>query len=251
MTNKIFFAKSDSPKMIKAFTDAQNTFKYLWRELSWEYRRIVPALEVACVKVAFSEQIDPDEEPTVEHMWINDIMFDGEVIKGTLINTPGELTNIENGDEVTIPLNQISDWLFATQGKTYGGFTIQAMRSDMNKAARAEHDEAWGLDFGDYNDILLVYEQKEHPENLIDHPMSRNTKEKLEEFIKEYPGELTAADEFGYSILHKETIAGNLTSVEVLLSLGADKTQKTIYGKTALDLAMQLEWEHIVALLEK
>jgi uncharacterized protein YegJ (DUF2314 family) len=91
MTNRIFFAKGDSPKMIKAFTDAQNTFKYLWRELRWEYRRIV----------------------------------------------------------------------------------------------------------------------------------------------------------------HREAIAGNLTSVEVLLSLGADKTTKTNTGKTALDFARLLEWEHIIPLLEK
>lgn len=251
MTTKIFFAKGDSPKMIKAFTDAQNTFKYLWRELSWEYRRIVPALEVACVKVAFSEQIDATDEPIIEHMWINDIMFDGDEIKGTLINTPNELTNVENGDEVTIPLNQISDWLFATRGKTYGGFTIQAMRSDMSKEERAEHDEAWGLDFGDYNDILLVYEQKEHPENLVDHPMCKNMKEKLEEFMKQHPDELTATDELGYTMLHKETIAGNLTSVEVLLSLGADKTRRTNKGKTALDFAKQLQWEHIIPLLEK
>jgi uncharacterized protein YegJ (DUF2314 family) len=251
MTQKIFFAKSDSPEMIKAFTDAQNTFKYLWRELSWEYRRIVPALEVACVKVAFSQQFDDSDEPTVEHMWINDIMFDGEEIKGILVNTPGELTNIENGDEVTIPLNHISDWLFATSGKTYGGFTIQAMRASMTAAGRSEHDEAWGLDFGDYNDILVVYEQKEHPENLIDHPMSRNMKEKLAEFITQHPGELTNTDELGYTILHKETIAGNLTSVEVLLSLGADKTTKTHSGKTALDFAKLLNWEQLITLLEK
>jgi uncharacterized protein YegJ (DUF2314 family) len=251
MTNKIFFAKGDSPKMLKAFADAQSTFKYLWRELYWEYRRIVPALDVACVKVAFSQQIDKDEEPVVEHMWINDIMFDGEEIKGTLVNTPGELTNIENGDEVTIPLNQISDWLFACAGKTYGGFTIQAMRSDMNNKGRKEHDEAWGLDFGDYNDILVVYEQKEHPENLIVHPMNKHFKENLADYIKQNPAELTAADEFGYTILHRETIAGNLTSVEVLLSAGADTTRKTNKGKTALDFAKQLNWEHIIPLLEK
>jgi uncharacterized protein YegJ (DUF2314 family) len=251
MTQKIFFAKSDSPEMIKAFTDAQNTFKYLWRELSWEYRRIVPALEVACVKVAFSEQIEDTDEQIVEHMWINDIMFDGEEIKGILVNTPNELTNIENGDEVTIPLNQISDWLFATGGKTYGGFTIQAMRAEMNTTQRKEHDEAWGLDFGDYNDILVVYEQKEHPENLIDHPMSKNMKEKLAEFITQHPGELTSTDEQGYTILHKETIAGNITSVEVLLSLGANKTTRTNTGKTALDFARQLNWEHLIPVLEK
>jgi len=248
---KIFFAKSDSPKMIEAFTNAQNTFKYFWRELYWEYHRIVPALNVACVKVAFSQVIDQGSEPTVEHMWINNILFDGSAIKGTLINTPNELTNIENGDEVTIPLNQISDWLFSTREKTYGGFTIQAMRSEMNNKERKEHDKAWGLNFGDYNDILLVYEQKEHPENLIEHPMSKNSRENLADFIKRHPGEITATDEAGCTLLHRETIAGNLTSVEFLLLSGADKTQKTNQGKTALDFARQLKWEHIIPVLEK
>lgn len=248
---KIFFAKSDSPKMIDAFTNAQNTFKYFWRELSWEYRRIVPALDVACVKVAFSQDIDPPSEPIVEHMWINNIVFNGEEIKGTLINTPNELTNIENGDEVTIPLTQISDWLFSTRGKTYGGYTIHAMRSEMNDKERREHDNAWGLDFGDYNDILLVYEQKEHPENLIEHPMSKNMKESLIDFVKQHLNEITATDESGYTFLHRETLAGNLTSVEILLLSGADKTKKTNQGKTALDFAKQLKWEHIIPILEK
>lgn len=249
--DKIFIAKSDSPKMIEAFTNAQNTFKYFWRELYWEYHRIVPALSVACVKVAFSQDIDPGSEPIVEHMWINNIMFDGEAIKGTLINTPNKLTNIENGDEVTIALNQISDWLFSNGKKTYGGFTIQAMRSEMNSKERKEHDKAWGLDFGDYNDILLVYEQKEHPEHLIEHHMSKHMKEKLADFIKQHPGEITAIDKAGCTLLHRETIAGNLTSVEVLLSFGADKTSKTKQGKTALDFAKQLKWDHIIPVLEK
>lgn len=246
----IFFARGSDPKMIKAFTDAQNTFKYLWRELSWEYRRIVPALDMACVKVAFSQEVEGADEPIIEHMWINNITFDGEEIKGILLNTPNELTNVENGDEVSIPLSQISDWLFSSGGRTYGGFTIHAMRSDMSKKELKEHDEAWGLDFGDFNDIQLVYEHKEHPENLIEHPMSKNMKEKLQEFLSAYPDEVTSVDEAGYTLLHKEAIAGNLTSVEVLLAAGADKTRTTNKGKTALDFAKELEWERIVEVLE-
>ena len=37
--NTIF--ASESPEMISAFNKAQETFKYFWRELSWEYRRII------------------------------------------------------------------------------------------------------------------------------------------------------------------------------------------------------------------
>lgn len=36
----------------------------------------------------------------------------------------------------------------------------------MSDKERADHDAAWGLKFGDYNDILMAYQQKQHPENL-------------------------------------------------------------------------------------
>lgn len=243
----IFFADGENPKMIEAFKKAQETFKYFWRELSWEYRRIIPGLDVACVKLAFTQEIDG--ETIVEHMWINDVNFDGETIYGVLVNQPSELTNVNNGDEVQIPINQISDWLFAIGGKTYGAFTIQAMRSQMSDDEREDHDEAWGLDFGDFNDILVVNEQKEKPENLIEHPMSKNMKDSLIDFVKNNPEEVSAQDELGYTFLHREAVAGNLTSVEILLESGADKNVKTASGKTALDFAKQLNWEHLIPLL--
>jgi len=251
-----FSAADDNPNMVAAFKKAQETFKYFWRELSWERRRIVPALDVACVKAAFSQELSfmqkmrGKKKPVIEHMWINEIQFDGNRIKGILMNEPNDLTNVKKGAEVEIPLSQLSDWLFAGGGKTYGGFTIQAMRSEMTDKERAEHDEAWGQNFGDCSDILIVFQQKEHPEHLIEHPMSKNMREQLVDFLKQNPGELTDKDEAGYTFLHKEAIAGNLTSVEVLLQAGADKNQKTNSGKTALDFAQQLGWQHIVAALQ-
>lgn len=246
----IFYSEAEDPEMIKAFHKAQETFPYFWRELYWEYRRIVPALDLACVKVAFMQEVPGRTTPIVEHMWINDVEFDGDTVSGVLINDPQELTNIKNGDPVKVPLSQVSDWLFSSQGITYGGFTIQQLRSAMEEEERKEHDEAWGLDFGDYNDILLAYKQKEHPENLIEHPMSINMDESFNEFLKEYPLEITNRDEAGYTLLHKEAIAGNRTSVEVLLQFGADKNSKTNNGKTPLDFAKQLGWQHVVPVLE-
>ena len=248
--NKVFFASGEDEKMIAAFEKAQQTFKYYWREISWEYRRIIPALDVCCVKVAFSQTFEGEDEPTVEHMWINDVDFNGEIISGTLVNEPNELTNVENGDEVKIPLSQISDWLFAIAGKTFGGFTIQAMRSSMSSKELKEHDKAWGLNFGDFNDILIVNKQKENPENLIEHPMSKNMGESLREYLTQNPKEVNEADEDGITPLHEEAVKGNLTSIEILLSFGANKNAKTNNGFTALDLAKKLNWEHIITSLE-
>lgn len=249
--SKIFFAKGDSPEMITAFEKAQETFKYFWRELSWEYRRIIPGLDVACVKVAFSQEFPGRDEPMVEHMWINEVGFDGDHVSGILINDPNEITNVGKGEPITIPLNQVSDWLFSIDGRTYGGFTIHAMRAMMEPAEREEHDAAWELEFGDFNDVLIVHQQKEEPANLVEHPMSRNMKEKLVEFLSQNPEEIKGQDDAGYTMLHHETISGNLSSVEVLLEMGADKNIKTSEGKTALDFAKQLKWDHIIPVLEK
>lgn len=249
MSEQIFFARGDSPEMQAAFQKAQASFKYFWRELSWEYRRIIPGLDLACVKIAFTQQFPDQQDPVVEHMWINEVEFDGDNVTGILINQPNELTNVNNGDPVSFPLEQISDWLFAIEGRTYGGFTIHTMRSQMETAEREEHDAAWGLEFGDFNDILIVNNQRENPENLVEHPMSRNMKEKLVEFLQQHPAELSNADEEGFTMLHREAIAGNLSSVEILLQQGADKNRKNNAGKTALDYAKQLDWQQLIPVL--
>lgn len=173
----VFYADGEDEAMLKAFEQARKSFRYFWRELYWERLRIVPALSFACVKVAFSQELNGSTE--VEHMWVNDVYFDGERVCGVLVNDPNVLSSVKNGDEVAVPLEQISDWMFAIEGKTYGGFSVQAMRKAMSQSERAEHDEAWGLNFGDPDVVLVAYEQQEHPQNLTEHPMSVNTKKKF------------------------------------------------------------------------
>ena len=96
---------------------------------------------------------------------------------------------------------------------------------------------------------MVVYEQKEHPENLIEHPMSKNTYEQVRQYIKEHPNMVTDADEFGYTQLHNEAITGNLNLVNLLLENGADKNARTKSGKTAADFAKILGWSEIEKVL--
>ena len=48
-----------------------------------------------------------------------------------------------------------------------------------------------------------------------------------------------------------EAIAGNLTRLELLLAKGADKNAKNIHGKTALDYARALGWDHVTEALSR
>ncbi|MEK6233745.1 MAG: DUF2314 domain-containing protein, partial [Planctomycetales bacterium] len=55
----VFFFDDEDPDMQRAYEDARSTFGHFWRELAWEQRRIVPALQMAMVKFPFT-----DEEPS-------------------------------------------------------------------------------------------------------------------------------------------------------------------------------------------
>ncbi len=262
----IFRVPGEDNIINNAMEEARKTFKYFWREVSWDQKRVVPALSTACVKIAFAEPKDnasnEDEvsidDFIIEHMWINEVYYDGEFIYGVLINEPQDISNIRMGDQVCAPLDQLSDWMFAiAEGdeenpvlKTYGAFTVQAMRSQMSEEKLAEHDKSWGLDFGDYNEVLVAYGQKENPEVLIEHPLSINSAESLQKYLDENPDSVNEQDSVGYTMLHNECIAGNLTCVKALIEKGADKNLQTQEGKTALDFAKQLEWNHIVEYLE-
>src|SRR5262249_51459333 len=150
--SRVFRFDGSDPAMQAAYRNARSTFRYFWRELSWEYRRIVPGLGLSAVKAPFSDE-DGGE---VEQMWVGEIDFDGESVHGTLLNAPTHLRSGEKGDRVSIPLAEISDWMYSIDDEVYGGYTVNLMRSRMKPRERREHDEAWGLNFGDPTKVRVV-----------------------------------------------------------------------------------------------
>jgi len=262
--NTIYPFKGDDPAMEQAFKEARKTFKFLWRELSWEYRRIVPGLDLACVKVAF--RTDGDEgAPEAEHMWLNELMFDGYLIRGVLVNEPQWVTSVQQGDDVSVTINDIGDWMYATSGEVYGAYTVNVMRANMGNGERRSHDAAWGLDFGDPNSIRLTYDSggkkkgflsrmfsgKEDPKTAAeleqtDHPMCINMGDSLKEAIASDSEFITGVDEIGNTLLHSEAIAGNCLSVQALLAGGADRNLKNNHGHTPLDLAKMMNWPMVI-----
>tara|TARA_R110002095_G_scaffold215691_3_gene210622 strand:+ start:22201 stop:23010 length:810 start_codon:yes stop_codon:yes gene_type:complete len=265
--DNIVMNQGDDPEMEAASKQARKTFRYFWREMSWEYRRIVPGLDLAAVKVAFTDLDVAPGDPDTEHMWVNEIQCDGKEIIGALLNEPAWLTNISAGDPVCEPVSEISDWMFAIQGKVYGAYTVNLLRSRMSPRERKEHDQAWGLDFGDPEEIEVVYVEPQQKRGLfgkksfidpedqrrakIEHPMSINMGESLKASLKESKEMLHATDEDGWTMLHRDALAGNATIVKILLKHGADKNLKTPDGDTALDLARIFGWKHVMKLLSK
>jgi len=261
--SKVFMFDNDDAEMQRAYQNARANFRYFWRENAWERRRIVPGLDLSCVKAPFTDgktRTKESDPPAVEEMWFSEVDFDGREVSGVLLNAPNWLKSIKQGDAVRMPLAQISDWMYAINGEVFGAYTVNLIRSRMSRQERQDHDNAWGLNFGDPNKIRVMPEpkssggffkslfgKKEEPSQ--DHPMSINMAPSLQEELKKKPKMLLHKDEQGWTLLHHEALAGSAPTVKVLLAAGADRTAKTNHGATPLQLAKSLGWEHVVALL--
>ena len=271
MNEPIFPVDSQHPGMKRAVSTARKSFRFFWREMTWEYRRIIPGLDLAAIKAAFTDHDDLASADDVEQMWVNDVEFDGRTLRGTLINQPNELISVSQGDAVEISLREITDWMYASQGKVYGGFTVNHIRSEMSKAERKAHDAAWGLDFGDPAVTRFVppeYIGRKPPGFLArllgrgeesqdaaevaatEHPMAINMLDSMKDAFRDRDN-LVAADDNGLNVLHSMSLGGAARGVNVLIRLGADPTVETHHGDTAWRLAKRVGWKNVLKVLEK
>ncbi len=263
--SKVFLFDSDDPAMQRAYEEARSTFKYFWREIAWERRRIIPGLDLACVKAPFSDSkrtASSKDNLEVEQMWLGEIDFDGQFVSGELLNAPNWLKSVKAGDSVRLTLNEITDWMYAIDAKVFGGYTVNLMRSRMSRGERNEHDSAWGLNFGDPNSIRIMpvtntwggmikgwFGGKSDP-HIEEHPMSEAMAPSLKEQLTDAPAMLNEKDDRGWTFLHHQALAGSTASVKILLELGADTKALTDNGMTPLQLAKSLGWDKVIALLK-
>ena len=199
-------------------------------------------LSIASIKATFSDDFSiPNLE--VEHMWVNEIYFDGISISGVLLNSPLFLKSISKGDRVSFPLDRLDDWLCVIGSEIYGGYTIQTIRSKMNDEEIQEHDAAWRLNFPT-PDIVQIPERDPEFDITIAEMMAEQIKKQPELVNQIY-------DDEGRTLLHLESLYGKIASVKVLLEHGASPKVKCDRGWTPLDYAKSIGWNSIIAVLEK
>ena len=275
----IFAVEKDDKDMEIAADMARKLFRYFYRELAWEKRRIVPGLEICVVKIGFAdpENTRPAKEGEFEkeYMWVSDVDFDGKQIYGTLQNDPHSLKSYKAGDNIKVPGKQLVDWFYVQMGETYGGFTIDRMRARMGKGERKAHDAAWGLDFGEPGYVKVVPDsylgqEKEKKKSLFsflskpkptrqdydlvakfEHPMSVNMRSSLEDALRKNPSFINQSNELGFNMLHQLALAGSFDGVDVCLNAGFDPKQPATNGMTAYRLAKSLGWQRVMERLAK
>ena len=274
---RVSFTPARDPEMEAASQRARESFRYYWREMTWEYRRFVTGLSASAIKVAF---VDPPNElgesSPPEHLWLNNVQFDGVSLTATLMNAPSWVRSVEQGQRVQVPFQQLGDWMYAYSHRCYGAFTVNVIRSRMEASERVNHDKAWGFDFGDPHDVHVVpdwsaptFSKKKRlfgkrraandlaaagaGQNLAaEHPMALEMVDKYgEQLRQDARGVLEYRDDRGFTPLHHMARGGALPAVELMLTHGADPRALTGHGWTAAQLAYSLGWHDVVALLQR
>jgi hypothetical protein len=132
--------------------------------------------------------------------------------------------------------------MLARKGRVEGAFTVQVIRADLGFFERRAHDKAWGLDFGDPNNVNI-------PSDGPDHPMALNMEESYAAQLATNASMRSWRDDRAFSLLHLHALAGNANLVAVLLDAGLDPNAVTSRGLTPLALARSLGWKAVEAVL--
>ncbi|WP_372897942.1 DUF2314 domain-containing protein [Stieleria sp.] len=240
-SNPVTYHLGNDPQMLRASKAARESFRRFFNCVSQDFNRIVPACELSCVKVPFCDDFsDPDSD--LEHMWIEQVDFDGIHVTGVLLNAPNKLRSVTEGDDVEIPLPQLDDWLCVINGVVYGGFTVQVIRSRMDAVERQRHDEAWELDFPPPESVNIP-ETSEAFEDAIATVLAQQ--------IAADPASVHEVFDGGRTLLHMVSLFGRVKSVNVLLENNANVHATCDRGWTAIDYARSLDWTDVMESLKQ
>ncbi len=260
------WTRTDDPEFDAAAQRARDTFRYFAREVSWERRRPMATLDLAAVKVAFGEQASPEAETIVEQLWIGEAEFDGLAVRGRLLHDPARANSIRRGAGVRVPFDQIIDWMYAIDGRAYGGFTLNLLRSRMTPTERSAHDQRWGLAFSDPYDIAVVPDRTRLEKSGIlrrkkrvsvpadlaaEHPIALAVASSLSERLAKDPGLAHRRDARGWTHVHELALAGSSACVQAFLDRGADPNARTNNQMTPAQLAASVGWADVVDLLRE
>jgi uncharacterized protein YegJ (DUF2314 family) len=112
-TGRIISVDDDDKGMNDAMAQARKEFPAFWKAVSADRKNKEPGLVPAMVKAEFS---DKGKEGEGEHLWIDEVSYDGKMISGVVASEPADLKSVKLGEKVSLPLERLSDWLYVEKG---------------------------------------------------------------------------------------------------------------------------------------
>ena len=104
----------DNPAMVEAVAEARER----WSEF-------VAAIPTDCDDERYLAKVEFCDQEISEFMWVQVTEADDRTLHGLLVNEPHQLENVHCGQKVSVPVDQLNDWIYPDdKGKMVGGFTL-------------------------------------------------------------------------------------------------------------------------------
>jgi uncharacterized protein YegJ (DUF2314 family) len=107
----------DDPKMKAAVQEARKS----WTQFEKAFTKRAANTESFNVKFPFPAK---DRQ---EFMWVEVTSIKDNMVIGKLGNDPVWATNLKIGDEVTMRISELADWMYLQDGEMVGGFSVKVL----------------------------------------------------------------------------------------------------------------------------
>jgi uncharacterized protein YegJ (DUF2314 family) len=131
------YTRSDDPALERAYAKARATHQQLVAAL----QNPKPEQKGFAVKKPF-----PTPKGGREHIWINDLTWDGTKFVGKINNEPVDTTAVKLGDQVTVTPMELTDWMYIDGKKLVGGYTLRVLHFKESPAQQKAFTDKTGLE---------------------------------------------------------------------------------------------------------
>jgi uncharacterized protein YegJ (DUF2314 family) len=128
MQDPVYMVDPDDPAMQEATRTAQQTLPFFWRQMQNPDEN----------ESMFSVKVRLEDGDLAEHFWLAEVEPVGDMVRGKLDNVPNIVRNYKDGQEVTVPNTEISDWMFMRDEKIVGNFTLRTQLNKFPEEKQAE-----------------------------------------------------------------------------------------------------------------
>jgi uncharacterized protein YegJ (DUF2314 family) len=80
-----------------------------------------------------------------EHIWLTDVWYGGDGFRAKVGNVPQKVEDVRFGEEVTVGIEDVTDWMIVEDGVLLGGYTVRVLRSRMTDQEKDEFDRNAGV----------------------------------------------------------------------------------------------------------
>jgi uncharacterized protein YegJ (DUF2314 family) len=110
----VLSVSADDPEMNAAISQARESLADFWQVFDSRDRG----------ESDFALKVRIEDSHGIEHFWVTDLRRDAGNVYGLIGNDPNTVTSVKLGDEIEVPQDDVTDWLYMRDEKMVGNFTL-------------------------------------------------------------------------------------------------------------------------------